>query len=188
MINLAEYSLDLLARAVMVLGHGYVSVPTGVDLNKEALTEADINKLVKFQSDNESKIQADIQNNSKNLLATLLAGADTSEARRIADTQQARNRELEILKLATAPWLQRNIAPILALLAIVATFALYFIIIFFKVGLEKDAREITLLILGAINATATMILGYYFGSSAGSKEKQDIMKSMMNDHNGNGAK
>lgn len=44
--------------------------------------------------------------------------------------------------------------------------------------IPPNNREALLIILGIISTTVSNIIGYYFGSSAGSKNKDDIIKQM----------
>jgi hypothetical protein len=48
------------------------------------------------------------------------------------------------------------------------------------VDVDTDSKDNLIYVLGALTSAVTMVLGYYFGSSAGSKEKSaqldDIMK------------
>jgi hypothetical protein len=57
------------------------------------------------------------------------------------------------------------------------TFILYGIIIFTDV--DEQSKDILIYVLGALTSAVTMVLGYYFGSSAGSKEKDSKIKDLM---------
>jgi hypothetical protein len=54
---------------------------------------------------------------------------------------------------------------------------LFAILIF--VDVKDNAKDILIYILGVLSAAVTQILGYYFGSSQGSKEKDDKIKGLM---------
>jgi hypothetical protein len=58
---------------------------------------------------------------------------------------------------------------LLALGTVGLTFILFGVIIF--VDVDTDSKDILIYVLGALTSAVTMVLGYYFGSSAGSKEK-----------------
>jgi len=94
---------------------------------------------------------------------------ESSSVRETADVQAARNKELKTLDKGS--WLQKNIAPILALLAVFATMLLFYLMIFTKV--DQTAQNIVLYILGVLSTIVSQIFAYYFGSSAGSKAKQE---------------
>jgi hypothetical protein len=49
------------------------------------------------------------------------------------------------------------------------TFILFAVIIF--VDVDANSKDILIYVLGALTSAVTMVLGYYFGSSQGSKEK-----------------
>jgi hypothetical protein len=85
------------------------------------------------------------------------------------EMQSARDREIQIATSSAAPMLNKIVTPVLALGTVVLTFVLFGIIIF--VDVDGDSKDILIYILGALTSSVTMILGYYFGSSAGSKEK-----------------
>jgi len=46
------------------------------------------------------------------------------------------------------------------------------------VKIPQENREPLLMLLGMISGALGMIIGYYYGSSAGSKNKDDIIKQM----------
>ena len=59
--------------------------------------------------------------------------------------------------------------PVLALGTVALTFVLFGIVLFADV--KPESKDIIIYVLGALTSAVTMVLGYYFGSSAGSKEK-----------------
>ena len=85
------------------------------------------------------------------------------------EMDSARKREIEIATSEFAPMLNKIVTPILALGTVALTFILYGIIIFTDV--DEQSKDILIYVLGALTSAVTMVLGYYFGSSAGSKEK-----------------
>ena len=85
------------------------------------------------------------------------------------EMESARNREIQIATSEFAPMLNKIVTPILALGTVALTFILYGIIIFTDV--DEQSKDILIYVLGALTSAVTMVLGYYFGSSAGSKEK-----------------
>ena len=85
------------------------------------------------------------------------------------EMESARNREVQIATSEFAPMLNKIVTPILALGTVALTFILYGIIIFTDV--DEQSKDILIYVLGALTSAVTMVLGYYFGSSAGSKEK-----------------
>jgi hypothetical protein len=89
----------------------------------------------------------------------------------------ARDREVQIATSEFAPTLNKIVTPLLALGTVTLTFLLYAVIIF--VDVDEQSKDILIYVLGALTSAVTMVLGYYFGSSAGSKEKDQKIKDLM---------
>jgi len=95
----------------------------------------------------------------------------------VKDMQSARDREVQIATSASAPTLNKIVTPLLALGTVGLTFILFGVIIF--VDVDADSKDILIYVLGALTSAVTMVLGYYFGSSAGSKEKSAQLDDIM---------
>jgi len=93
------------------------------------------------------------------------------------EMESARNREIQIATSEFAPMLNKIVTPILALGTVALTFILYAIIIFTDV--DEQSKDILIYVLGALTSAVTMILGYYFGSSVGSKEKSQQLDEIL---------
>jgi len=93
------------------------------------------------------------------------------------EMDSARDREVQIATSEAAPLLNKIVTPVLALGTVSLTFILYAIIIF--VDVNEQSKDIMIYVLGALTSAVTMVLGYYFGSSAGSKEKDQKIKDLM---------
>jgi hypothetical protein len=93
------------------------------------------------------------------------------------EMESARNREIQIATSESAPLLNKIVTPVLALGTVGLTFILFGVIIFTDV--DADSKDILIYVLGALTSAVTMVLGYYFGSSAGSKEKDSKIKELM---------
>lgn len=93
------------------------------------------------------------------------------------EMDSARRREIEIATSDAAPFINKIVTPVLALGTVGMTFILFAIIIFTDV--DGDSKDILIYVLGALTSAVTMVLGYYFGSSAGSKEKDSKIKDLM---------
>jgi DNA-binding IclR family transcriptional regulator len=93
------------------------------------------------------------------------------------EMDSARKREIEIATSEFAPMLNKIVTPILALGTVALTFILYAIIIFTDV--DEQSKDILIYVLGALTSAVTMVLGYYFGSSAGSKEKSQQIDDLL---------
>jgi energy-converting hydrogenase Eha subunit A len=93
-----------------------------------------------------------------------------------AEMDSARQREVAVASSANVPLLNKLVTPILALGVTALSFALFAILIFVEV--RPEAKDILIYILGVLSAAVTQILGYYFGSSQGSKDKEDKLKGL----------
>lgn len=93
------------------------------------------------------------------------------------EMDSARNREVQIAMSEYAPMLNKIVTPILALGTVGLTFILYGVIIF--VDVDAESKDIFIYVLGALTSAVTMVLGYYFGSSMGSKEKDEKIKDLV---------
>lgn len=87
----------------------------------------------------------------------------------VKEMQSARDREVQIATSEHAPLINKIVTPVLALGTVVLSFVLFGVIIF--VDVQSESKDIIIYVLGALTSAVTMILGYYFGSSVGSKEK-----------------
>ena len=92
------------------------------------------------------------------------------------DRDSARTRESEMAKADVHP-ITKNINSILSLGVITLSFILFAILIFIEV--KPAAKDILIYILGVLSAAVTQILSYYFGSSAGSKEKSKQLDDLL---------
>ena len=95
----------------------------------------------------------------------------------VKEMDSARKREIEIATSAAAPMLNKIVTPILALGTVGLTFILFAVIIF--VDVDANSKDILIYVLGALTSAVTMVLGYYFGSSAGSKEKSQQLDEIL---------
>ena len=96
-----------------------------------------------------------------------------------ADRDSARARETAIATSENASWLNKCVTPILALGTVTMSFALFLVIIFADVDVNSGAKDILIYVLGALNSAMTMVLAYYFGSSIGSKDKDDKLDTLV---------
>ena len=95
----------------------------------------------------------------------------------VKEMQSARDREIQIATSEAAPMLNKIVTPVLALGTVSLTFILFGVIIF--VDVDSDSKDILIYVLGALTSAVTLVLGYYFGSSAGSKEKSSQIDELL---------
>jgi hypothetical protein len=95
----------------------------------------------------------------------------------VKDMASARDREIKIATSEAAPLLNKIVTPILALGTVSLSFVLFAVILF--VPVDQASKDIIIYVLGALTSAVTMILGYYFGSSVGSKEKSQQLDEIL---------
>lgn len=101
----------------------------------------------------------------------------------LADVGSARQMATAVQTSTAAPWLVKNISPLLAVLTTLITFVLFYLIIFRDdTKAIKENKEIVLYILGALSAIVTQIFSFYFGSSTGSSTKNDMLQRQLDFH------
>lgn len=92
------------------------------------------------------------------------------------EMNSARERELKIASAEHAPLINKIVTPILALGTIACSFILFAILIFADV--DPSSKDILIYVLGVLSAAVSQILSYYFGSSEGSKQKDQKIKEL----------
>lgn len=93
----------------------------------------------------------------------------------LADKASARQREVAVVSSENAPLINKVVTPALALGVTGLSFILFAVLIFVEV--KPEAKDILIYILGVLSAAVTQILSYYFGSSVGSKDKDEQLKT-----------
>lgn len=93
------------------------------------------------------------------------------------DMASARDREIKIATSEAAPLLNKIVTPVLALGTVCLSFILFAVILF--VPVDQSSKDIIIYVLGALTSAVTMILGYYFGSSVGSKDKSQQLEEVL---------
>jgi hypothetical protein len=165
--------LNLLANAALVKGKDWLKEKTGIDVDKDALSETDKVALRKFEMEHEEELlKLRLEENKLDAEITQMY---------LADIAGAREREVRIAESPHASWLNRNMGPIIGLVAIMLTFGLFYKVLFdgqFLTNLGPN-RDVLLYILGVLSAVVTQIFSYYFGSSSGSKAKSEDLARVM---------
>lgn len=162
--------LNLVGNAVLAKGKDWVENKLGVELKPDMAPE-DIIKLKQAEMEHEEE------------LLKLKLESDKLDLQELgmylADTDSARDRETQIAVSKDAPLLNKIVTPILALTIISLTFILFGVLLFDDAPVEPTRKDILIYILGALTAIATQVIAYYFGSSAGSKEKSEELKRLI---------
>ena len=162
--------LNLVANAVLAKGKKVVEEKLGVEL-KPDMSPEDLAKIQIAQMEHEEELLKLRLEEDKLDLAEL--------EMLLKDTNDARQREVQIVTSDKAPLLNKLITPILALGLLGITFTLFGIVLFQASPIDPSRKDILIYILGVLSAVATQVVSYYFGSSQSSKDKTDAMKEAM---------
>jgi hypothetical protein len=164
---LLKNGLSLLGNAVLAKGKGWVEQKTGVKVG-ENLSPEQVAALKQAEMEHEEELlRIKIEENKLDLQALEMG---------LKDTADARDREVKITTSKDAPLLNKIITPILALGIIGITFVLFGVVMFDATPVESSRKDILIYVLGVLSAVSTQVASYYFGSSAGSKEKTEALK------------
>jgi hypothetical protein len=146
--GLIDKGLPKVADAVLEKGVDYVQDKMGIKLKPEnELTDDDV----------------------KDLQARAMQHAEFMAEAQGKEMQSARDREIKLATDANVPTIIKIVVPILALGVTGFSFVLFALLIF--VDVKPENKDILIYVLGSLTGAVTMVLGYYFGSSLGSKEK-----------------
>ncbi len=162
--------LNLVANAVMAKGKDFVEKKLGVEL-KPDMSPEDLAKIQIAQMEHEEELMRLRIEDDKLDLAELQM--------LLKDTNDARQREVQIANSDKAPLLNKIVTPVLALSILLLTFVLFGVVMFNDTPVEASRKDILIYILGVLSAIASQIVSYYFGSSQGSKDKSDQLKGAM---------
>ena len=162
--------LNLVANAVMAKGKDFVEKKLGVEL-KPDMSPEDLAKIQIAQMEHEEELlKLRLEEDRLDLAELQML---------LKDTNDARQREVQIANSDKAPLLNKIVTPVLALSILLLTFVLFGVVMFNDTPVEASRKDILIYILGVLSAIASQIVSYYFGSSAGSKEKTDALKGAM---------
>lgn len=154
--------LNLVANAVMAKGKDWVENKLGVEL-KPDMTSEDYAKLKIAEMQHEEELlKLKLEDNKLGIQELEL---------RIKDTDSARKREIDIATSDKAPLINKIVTPVLALGVTTLTFVLFGVVMFDTSPVEPSRKDVLIYVLGALTAISAQVTSYYFGSSAGSKEK-----------------
>ena len=162
--------LNLVANAVMAKGKDFVEKKLGVELKPDMSPEDLVRVQIAQMEHEEELLKLRLEEDKLDLAELEL---------RLKDTDSARDREVQISTSDKAPLLNKIVTPVLALSILFLTFALFGVVMFNDTPIEASRKDILIYILGVLSAIASQIVSYYFGSSAGSKEKTEALKGVM---------
>ena len=96
---------------------------------------------------------------------------NTQALERIAadDRASARQMHMAVRDLST---------PILSYMVVLAFFTTVYILLTQTVEIQTEMRDVVMVLIGTLATSFTQVLNFRFGTSAGSKEKTDIIKRL----------
>jgi len=122
------------------------------------------------------KLQNDLQAELNRAIEAERASVLKEVELQLADTANARQREIEIAKDEHTPMLNKVITPVLALIIIVSTFAIWGMILF----RHYEPKNSESMIIGSLTTICATCISYYFGSSTGSHAKSRQLDKLQN--------
>jgi len=95
----------------------------------------------------------------------------------VKNVDSARKMQMAAMNSENASWLQRNIVPILACGTTIMIFALFLILML--IDIPDQSHDLSMILLGGLLSSQSVILSFYFGSSMGSKDKSDDLVNVL---------
>ena len=161
---LLSQGLSLISNAVMAKGKDWVEEKTGVKLDRP-LTEADTLKLRQYEMDHEEELlRLRIEDNKIDL---------ESFKEEVKDRGNARERDMEFIKRGVT----NNRANVMFFLAVVMVGLLVWIV-WKDQNINEYVKGIFTLVLGRFLGYLDNIYSFEFGTTRGSKEKDETIKQL----------
>lgn len=155
--DLAKNGLGLLGNAVLNKGKNVIEEKLGVSLDTEMVTAEGRQALLQLQTDNEQFLITAATENRKIDLEFYKSESE--------DSANARNTNSSIQESSNASWLAKNTIYIIAFIVISGGgYMLY----------TAQAADVRM----AAVASITMVLGFFFGTTANSKSKDTAIANM----------
>lgn len=167
---LLSNGLNLVANAVLAKGKKVVEDKLGVELKPDMSPEDMAKVQIAAMEHEEELMRLRLEEDKLDLAELELL---------LKDVDSARDRETAIATSKDAPLLNKIVTPVLALGIVGLTFILFGVVMFDASPVEASRKDILIYVLGVLSAIATQIVSYYFGSSAGSKEKTEQLKEAL---------
>ena len=147
---LAERGLSMLGNAILAKG-------------KEKVEEIIGTKIPETSAGFTPEVTAELRNLEMMHEEKLLELSIEESRIYLEDTKDARNLGVELSK--STSWLNQNVMPILALGTVGASAGMLWL---------SNSADVKM----AATSFITMVLGYFFGSSKGSKDKQELLNKL----------
>lgn len=156
---LVKSGLSLTANALLAKGQDWVKEKTGVNVDLGASTASPevLLKLKQFELENESELRNMRLEEDK---------LDVEVFRlELGDKQSARQREVEMAKISAAPWWMPSTVTVLTFVVVIG--GGYMLNHF-------ESQELRFAVVSAI----TMVLTYYFGTTASSRRNGEAVRKL----------
>ena len=118
-------------------------------------------------------IEAEINRHTESMAETMNKELELT----LKDNDSARSREIQIATSHDAPKLNKMITPILALMIVGLTFAMWWAVLYKE--FRNDNKDVVLFVLGSLSTMSAGVVAYYFGSSSSSKTKQETIERLL---------
>jgi len=141
--------LNLVANAVLAKGKDAIEKKLGIQLKPE-MTNEELAKIQIAQMEHEEELLKLRLEDDKLDLAELQT--------RLKDTNDARQREVQIANSDKAPLLNKIVTPVLALSILTLTFVLFGVVMFDNAPVDATRKDILIYELGVLSAIASQIV------------------------------
>lgn len=128
--------------------------------------------------DNLENLSDKQKQDAKDTLKQEMAENNELEGLRLADVQDARQRETVIAIDDKAPLINKITLPVLATFVTIGFFGI--LVYMLKFTIPDQNKSVLDIMLGSLGTAWLSIVGYYFGSSAGSKDKDAQISTLIN--------
>mgnify|MGYP003467670454 CR=1 FL=1 len=171
--GLASSGLSLIGNAVLAKGKEVVEQKLGVDLESAMSTEQGRIRLQQLQAEREAELHDFVlAQREQELRHVELDNKNTADAR-TANTTVATSDH--------APWYQKALMPVMAVLMAVGFFACLGALMYLSamgIKLDDNSRDVLVYAFGVLSAGFMAVMSFLFGSSAGSRDAQAAVASV----------
>lgn len=127
-----------------------------------------------LDQEKEKQFQLDLQKVINDQANQVSAQAQAQLDSTLKDTQDARNREIQINNSESSSWLSKNTGSFLALFVTLGFFGI--LIYMFNYDIPEKSQRILDIMLGSLGAVFIQVAQYFFGSSSGSRSSGEALR------------
>jgi hypothetical protein len=171
--SLASQGLGMLGNAVLAKGKDVVEKQLGVNIEDSLGTEEGRIKLKQLEIEHEEFLVSAAQKKEEQELEVFKA--------EVEDRGSARKANAEVAVSAAAPWYQKALLPMMALVIVVGFFgatAALFYLSAIGAKLDDNSRDVLIYAFGILSAGFGSVVAFLFGSSAGSRDNQAALQKI----------